>query len=867
MSTRVLEPSPRRTRKQRRLALTTPMFPEGLVSLVLLLLIVGCAGLSVQQAEWARIALSVPLVALLAAVFGSVLAKIRVLDSLAHLASILVGTALSFVLVAMQASDLGQAPRDRVRPLAELVFGWYFGRENADGDKTYLVSILVGIIVWLVGYLAGWTLFRRGWILVSLLLPGFLILVNLGYAPHPDTSFLLAYGLLCVPLAARFHLYVREREWSRHQLVGPRSLPTRFVLLGSIVAIFASTIAWQSPASLSQETFQPIVGELSTRFLEAQDGATEWMRRRTGAQPIDGGNAGSYTSFDGAFSVGGPLSLSDEPQAVVVAEDAPYLVAQRYDSYSGRGWTSTSDETFNNEGPDGRQYSPEMTFRAGQHVPLSSEVTTSREPSKVIVTPLGPTGDRLLTVDTYLTTDRDASVRMSWRQLNDVPYSLANGFNNDLPSDLHSIANLLLSADLSGTEGEGGPGASDAGLQQRISDERLQLISRFLTVRWTADGSGSVDTLYVSGQIPVYDDVDAVFGRSTVESGTPYEVSGSRSSTRRRDLGDAGTDYPEWVQARYLSLPSTVSARTIDLTSQLTAGAVNPAEKARLIEQYLRTTIVYDENVSAPPADADLVDYLLFERQRGYCEYYASAMAVMLRTVGVPSRVVVGFYPGEYDQDQGGHLYRQKNAHAWVEVFFPGYGWIPFEPTASRPLIDEGPPDAADSLSPSSTPQSQDITVAESSTAVPSAGTPDGADPLPPQITPENDVAALGWALPVAIAVVATATLGALCWLLWSVPLRGAPPTSALFLRLRRLGRFLGVGSSVGDTPREFAQAFADAVPASRDHVSRIVKAYELDQFGPDPADQTLVSTATHAWHAIRRQLPAWIIRRRFKRK
>jgi transglutaminase-like putative cysteine protease len=437
----------------------------------------------------------------------------------------------------------------------------------------------------------------------------------------------------------------------------------------------------------------------------------------------------------------------------------------------------------------------------------------------------------------------------------------------DLPADLRPIATLLLNADLSGEEGAGGPTASEPDVQVEIEDERQQLVPRFLTVRWTADDSGAVDTLYVTGQIPVYDDVDAVFGQTSVSAGTPYKVSGSSSSASRQDLANAGTDYPDWVRDRYLSLPETVSPRTFELTRQLTVAAANPSEKARIIEQYLRATIVYDENVAAPPADADLVDYLLFERQRGYCEYYASAMAVMLRTAGVPARVVVGFYPGEYDQDQGGFLYRQENAHAWVEAFFPGHGWIAFEPTASQPMVEIGNVGSDEGGTPTATPQPQDIASPEPSTPVANLEDSSGVDPLRSRMTPDVDGNGSRWIWILAVGVAAAVALGGAGWLVWSIPLRGAPLSSALFVRLRRLGRFLGVSSTVTETPREYAQSFADAVPASRDHVTRIVNAYELDQFGPAPADNRLVSAATNAWLSIRRQLPSWIIRHCLKRK
>jgi transglutaminase-like putative cysteine protease len=483
----------------------------------------------------------------------------------------------------------------------------------------------------------------------------------------------------------------------------------------------------------------------------------------------------------------------------------------------------------------------------------------------VRITALGPSTRRLLTVDTYLAADRGASVRMGWRQLQDVPFALA-GDLSDLPPDLQTIVGLLQGADLSGVEGEGGPGASDPQLQRRIEEERQGLITRFLTVRWTANADGLADTLYVTGQVPIYDDVDSVFSRTAVEPGMAYEVSAARSLVDDDVLARASTAYPDWVQDRYLSLPETVTPRTVALAHQLTESSSTPLEKARIIESFVRTTIAYDEGVSAPPDDADMVDYALFERQRGYCEYYASAMAVMLRSVGVPARVAVGFYPGEYDPEQRGTVYRQKNAHAWVEVFFPDYGWVSFEPTASRPLMDSGSAGSLEPTPPEATPPLQDV-ASELSTPTPSLD--DAATPVPPPpvATPVDGGRGPGWAWPVAIAAAMFAGLAGIGWVLWMLPLHGAAPSSALFLRLRRLGRFLGIPAAATETPREYARSFTAAVPASREHVARIVSAYELDQFGPDPADSRLISTATGAWRSMRRQAPSWVLQRRFGRK
>ena len=123
------------------------------------------------------------------------------------------------------------------------------------------------------------------------------------------------------------------------------------------------------------------------------------------------------------------------------------------------------------------------------------------------------------------------------------------------------------------------------------------------------------------------------------------------------------------------------------LAQQLTANAVTPYEKAKAIEAYLRT-LPYDDAIAAPPAGVDPLEYFLFDIQRGYCDYYATAMAMMLRTVGVPARTASGYAEGLFDEESQSYYITQRDAHTWVEVFFPEYGWIEFEPTAGESPLD-----------------------------------------------------------------------------------------------------------------------------------------------------------------------------------
>lgn len=154
-------------------------------------------------------------------------------------------------------------------------------------------------------------------------------------------------------------------------------------------------------------------------------------------------------------------------------------------------------------------------------------------------------------------------------------------------------------------------------------------------------------------------------------------------------LDEDSLDYPPDIQAAYLQLPSTLPQRVRDLAARITEGANTPFEKALRIQDYLRLTYPYNLDVPPPPS-GDAVDYFLFDVRTGFCSYYASAMAVMLRAEGVPARVVSGFAMGQYDYDRNAYRVPASAAHAWVEVYFPSYGWIEFEPTAALAVFTYG---------------------------------------------------------------------------------------------------------------------------------------------------------------------------------
>src|SRR6266568_723386 len=150
-----------------------------------------------------------------------------------------------------------------------------------------------------------------------------------------------------------------------------------------------------------------------------------------------------------------------------------------------------------------------------------------------------------------------------------------------------------------------------------------------------------------------------------------------------RDAGKlraAGTDYSREITSTYLQLPAGLDRRIPDLAREITKNAQTPFDKALRIETYLRMRFAYTLNLSGKPGQ-DPLAHFLFETRAGHCEYFASAMAMMLRTLGIPSREVNGFLPGEYNDLGGDYIVRASDAHSWVEVYFPGNGWQVFDPT------------------------------------------------------------------------------------------------------------------------------------------------------------------------------------------
>lgn len=839
---------------------------EGWITVLLHLVLILTTAWAIERSDWAPDQSALPVLAGLGLLSGLLLAKMQTPDLLAHLVSLWIGVVASVVIaVERMPVDLGTR-RERLSLLGDQAFEWY--RAILSGrsvDDPELFTLVLGLTIWLVAYTSAWVLYRRGWLTTAIVLPGVITVVNLGYSPEAGTWPLLVFIVAACLLAARHYAFRREVEWSGARLPRPKRLPGRFLLAGAAVALVVGVLAWTVPLSGRAQLVDAIWERINEPLESVVAQVDEWIANVAGPNTADGG---SYASFGEQFQLGGALNLSDDPVLLLEPSSQQYrptyLIGYRYDEYTGHGWTTTVADTFQ-QPSDTAQYSPLLSFSAGQGMNLTPEVLNERSQVVSNLEVLRPKGNLLFTTDTYLTSDRQTSVQLPWLQVDGMSFDLSGSgqsaavIQNRIPVELRQFAALLMRANFS--PGNDSPPPTDPALAAEIETARIRLQDqRFLTVSWAADDNGRATTLSVSGQLPVYDDVEAVFGRQPVSEGDTYVVTGLASTADAADLQQAGTEYPTWVTDRYLQLPDTVTERTRNLARELAAGQPSVFDTALAVQTYVRQTITYNEDISAPPRDQDVVDYVLFDSQEGYCEYYASAMTVLLRAEGIPARVVGGYFPAPFDAEEEGFLYREKNAHLWVEVFFPGYGWIPFEPTASQQTLSYGELQANPVPQPTPTPEPQ---AAPQTVVTPEPEPEPTAVPAPATVgdeaEPPNRVLGLvvaGVALLLLLAVI----VGSLVWL-WGF--RGLSPTSGFYARILRLGKWGGVPDNPALTPHEYAARLGQAVPAASGPAQVVADLYNQEAFAGRAATATSISTARRAWIQLRKAVVQSLLRRR----
>lgn len=371
-------------------------------------------------------------------------------------------------------------------------------------------------------------------------------------------------------------------------------------------------------------------------------------------------------------------------------------------------------------------------------------------------------------------------------------------------------------------------------------------------------------------------DVLDITARQFVLEGETYRVIASLSAPRAGALRAAGETYPDWVADRYLALPDTLPPRIRALAEHIAGDAPTPYDKAVALTAWLRSNIAYQRVTPAPPEGVDPVEWFLFDTRRGFCDYYASADVLMLRALGVPARLAVGYAQGKHDAEKNAYYVSALDSHAWPEVYFPSYGWVEFEPTRSQPALLR--PEGESGLAPGSRDGSASEEAGENGagggTPGPGGSVGPGSDIENVTLGPAGALSRRRWWWVVGFAGLAVFIL----WLRsrWVAPAedddslehaerRGlawwaGSPARRAYRSMILWTRGLGVSPGPSATPFEQAQALGRLLPESMTAARDVAEAYALERYGLRSADPR---TVHEAWGRLRWRLPrAWLARR-----
>ncbi|HIF43797.1 MAG TPA: hypothetical protein EYQ67_06615 [Dehalococcoidia bacterium] len=703
-------------------------------------------------------------------------------------------------------------------------------REGSINIDRLPFSFALMVSTWLTGFLGAWLFLRFGNFWGVFVLGGIGLLSNLTFLP-PNTAFHLGFYLFtALLLVARVQAIRRKQEWEGRSIKVDDDLAGLSLSDSLGITVLVILVAFLLPMAPKWGVANDAYETMRTPLETMEDDFNRLFAGLPARRPL------GFRIWDNVMALQGSIYPTTTQVLWVDSPAGMYWKARTYSTYNGKGWLSEHTVT------EPLGYRPEFTL------PLADRQRTE---VTYFVTPLYES-KKLFSGDQVLAVDRDVMIETQAAPVYTIDLLDLQRPDSNLPGYLEEVGGALR------TILEQGDGL--------VSDSMLALS---LPTQFRLDKVDRVDGQVVRAQItealPAMPEVLSVTSpRGKFKIGDPYQVTSAISSAEPEELQTAGEEYPAWVSDRYLQLPPDLPVRVNDLAASTTSGWATPYEKAKVVENYLRNNYPYNLRVDPPPFGVDGVDHFLFGLGEGYSEYFGSTMAVMLRTVGVPARLAVGYTTG--DRVEGREIYAvtDSHSHAWVEVYFPRFGWIPFEPTPGKnlprlyqpgledqeilgtgailaELLDEGCLDESDDCF-----------------------DPEDASATLDLVSSSSDESSVLRYWPWLLMVIAGLTVvGGSLTLIWRRFLATPNNPRVAFRRMNTLASLAAAGQVEYQTPYQFGSNLQQVLPSHSNPVSLIVSAYVRNRYGNKDTTASERRVLAVAWQKIRLPMLWEIVRRR----
>ena len=805
---------------------------DGWLSLALLALNLMVVIWSVEGADWVPTPNLAGLI-LLAMITGLFLSRVPVWGILVLPVGFAIGALVIFwQLTSFQAEGLEFA---NAGELLERLNLWLVAAKTGsiNIDRAPFAFGLM-VVTWTSGFLAGWVFFRYGNFWGVFILGGAGLVSNLTYLPATASRDLGFYLLTALLLVARVQSVRRRRAWDARNIQYDGHLGVLSIFDSIFIAIAVLVVAfWMLPVGKSWGPTHETYEYLRSPLVRWEDDFNRLFAGLPARRPLPYRIWGDVMAFQGTI---------DPASTVVLQVNSPvpmYWRARTYGTYTPKGWASLNTVLKPTD------WTP--TYSVPQPYLKRFEVNHA-------VTPNYPSRN-LFVGGQILDTDRDVRV-----ETYDSPtYTLelsTPGSGSGLPPKL-DLASVNLGRALKG------PGATvdDAALARGLP-QGFELVE-------VEREQGVVQRVRITEVIAQQPDALSVrTGRGSVKPGETYQITSSVSLAEPPDLRLAGGDYPTWALDKYTQLPTDFPQSIRNRARVVTIGAPTHYDKAKAIEQYLKSNFEYNLKIDPPPYNADGVEHFLFTQKEGYSEYFASAMTVMLRSEGIPARLVTGYSLGDKVPDQDVYMVTDRNSHAWVEVYFPRYGWILFEPTPGREIpraVRAVPSLGLDGSEGSALNPGDDVCEDEEEDegceeeGGPLAGS--GGDSAKSTSFWTRQLVPL---LPWLSVILATVVVGSIAgWIFWRRFMTPSPDPQITFRQLAFLGGLSSVGPADYQTPYQYRSRLDQEFPGQRENLAVIFNHYVSSLYGKKGLAGDEEQRLVRAWMGLRLPMLLHLFRRR----
>jgi transglutaminase-like putative cysteine protease len=785
---------------------------------------------SMEEAGWSRDMPSISLVGVLALVFALFLARSPLHMVVAWPLALVMGAAVTFWQTLEMVGPGGL--EQRIDAIYFRFQAWFhLAFTGGISNDSLPFNVMVVGITWLGVFLFGWSLFRWQNAWLGLIPGGVALFMNLLFLDDTLPFPVFLYVMFGFLLVMRTNLMANIGQWRAGGVSYPPLMSLSILHYTFWAGLFLVVGAWIAPVG-PFATPGP-VDALGQRL----EGIGVHFVRLAG--PLRVKKIIPVHDYTGVLPFQGSIDLSErELLSVKVADpsiEGPIILRGAvYDEYATGGWKAgprmeidmpTALGTLDTLGGDGS---------GGRIIPVTVTVEAKSVVGTVLFTPGQPLSAGL---PARAKLPQGSVTELRAEAVPHPPYRGAAFRRSVVP-----------------VPENGGSSLSD--------EEVLKLTPRGwhgLYVR--RNGQGDVEAV---GAVPASQlaDVVVLSPRNKLEKGESYNVLGIIRDIPPDDLRAASSRNPSWVTESYLSLP-TVPTRVSRLAWEIAGAEPNTYDRVKAIESYLRGYPV-DYQVGVTPPGRDTADYFLFEAKRGYFDYHASAMVVLLRNIQIPARLAVGFVIDrqDLDRDSGSYVVQGRDAYAWVEVYFPGYGWVEFNPSPDRPA--ELRPTSLDDeiiLPPISLEDIRDLPVPTG--AFFPIGFGDLAGSGGEASSGGSGPGYATWialaAVVLAAAVAGGATLG------WRRSVADLPYPQQLWEKTVRLASWAGHPPQPGQTPADFTLALSRRHRGVRD-IGLLAKAYNRSRFGRKDTDAEERTRLARIWAHLRGPLVWEVMRRPWRR-